>query len=244
MPTININENLIYKYYAPNEYNLDALLNHYFWFSKRECLNDPFDIANFKRGQKILSFNAEILQNTFLAMGVSRQKAKQLMHEYAICSFTRNELNKQMWAYYAKDYSGWCLAFRRYKLRTSDISSLFPVIYIDDSSKAIAPIAEAKYGDSRLEISIHKALSMKHKSWIHEQEERMIKRMAREDVGKMCVWQDNALKHITIGNKINPAYRSIILTLAEKFNVDVYEIDLSQTDFQLTKKLIQSKVNV
>lgn len=32
MPTININENLIYKYYAPNEYNLDALLNHYFCF--------------------------------------------------------------------------------------------------------------------------------------------------------------------------------------------------------------------
>ena len=71
----------------------------------------------------------------------------------------------------------------------------------------------------------------------------MIKRMAKEDVGEMCVWKDNALKHITIGNKINPAYRSIILTLAKKFNVDVYEIDLSQTDFQLTKKLIQSKVN-
>ena len=32
--------------------------------------------------------------------------------------------------------------------------------------------------------------------------------------------------------------------IAKKFNVDVYEIDLSQTDFQLTKKLIQSKVNV
>ena len=234
---------LIYKYYAPNEYNLDALLNHYFWFSKRECLNDPFDVANFKRGQKVLTFDAELLQNTFLAMGLSEEKAKQRIHEYAICSFTRNELNKQMWAYYAKDYSGWCLAFRRNKLITSDAPSLFPVIYIDDLSKAIAPIAEAKYGDSRLEISIHKVLSMKHKTWIHEEEERMIKRMARENVGNECVWKDDALKHITIGNKINPAYRSIILTLAKKFNVDVYEIDLSQTDFQLTKKLIQSKVN-
>ena len=66
----------------------------------------------------------------------------------------------------------------------------------------------------------------------------MIKRMARENVGNKCVWKDDALKHITIGNKINPAYRSIILTLAENFNVDVYEIDLSQTDFHLTKKLI------
>ena len=85
---------------------------------------------------------------------------------------------------------------------------------------------------------------MKHKTWIHEEEERMIKRMAKENIGNECVWKDDALKYITIGNKINSAYRSIILTLAKKFNVDVYEIDLSQTDFQLTKKLIQSKVNV
>ena len=65
MPTININENLIYKYYAPNEYNLDALLNHYFWFSKRECLNDPFDVANFKRGQKVLTFDANYFKTLF-----------------------------------------------------------------------------------------------------------------------------------------------------------------------------------
>ena len=95
MPTENAN--LIYKYYAPNEYNLDALLNHYFWFSKRECLNDPFE-----------------------------------------------------------------------------------------------------------------------------------------------------LDHITLGNinRSNSPYRNIILTIAQSFNVDVYEIDLSHTDFRLTKKLIQSKVNI
>ena len=244
MPTENAN--LIYKYYAPNEYNLDALLNHYFWFSKRECLNDPFDVANFKRGQKVLTFDAELLQNTFLAMGLSEEKAKQRIHEYAICSFTRNELNKQMWAYYAKDYSGWCLAFKRGKLNVSSASPLLPVIYVDDSLNPLETIDDTIYGNDPIERGIRQLFCKKHQSWLHEEEERIILKTRANRKGEKRDWDTFELDHITLGNinRINSPYRNIILTIAQAFNVDVYEIDLSQTDFQLTKKLIQPKVNV
>ena len=49
-------------------------------------------------------------------------------------------------------------------------------------------------------------------------------------------WGSYELDHIVIGNKINLAYRSIISNISEKFNVDVYEIDLGINDFELIKK--------
>ena len=88
MPTININENLIYKYYAPNEYNLDALLNHYFWFSKRASLNDPFDIGNFEKGKQSQSLHNKMSLKFILDLGVSETGAQSLIPEYAICYFS------------------------------------------------------------------------------------------------------------------------------------------------------------
>ena len=127
-------ENLIYKYYAPNEYNLDALLNHYFWFSKRECLNDPFDIGNFEKGKQSQSLHNKLFLKFILDLGISETGAQSLIPEYAICSFSRNELNKQMWAYYAKDYSGWCLAFKRGKLNVSSGASARNIDIYSDAS--------------------------------------------------------------------------------------------------------------
>ena len=246
MPTININENLIYKYYAPNEYNLDALLKHYFWFSKRKCLNDPFDIGNFEKGKQSQSLHNKLFLKFILDLGISETGAQSLIPEYAICSFSRNELNKQMWAYYAKDYSGWCLAFKRGKLNVSSASPLLPVIYVDDSLNPLETIDDTIYGNDPIERGIRQLFCKKHQSWLHEEEERIILKTKVNRKGEQRDWDTFELDHITLGNinRINSPYRNRILTIAQAFNVDVYEIDLSQTDFQLTKKLIQSKVNI
>ena len=246
MPTININENLIYKYYAPNEYNLDALLNHYFWFSKRECLNDPFDIGNYRKGNQTLKLHNEILCKSLLNSGFNKKGIKKIIPEYAICSFSRDGLNKQMWAYYAKDYSGWCLAFKRGRLNVSSASPLLPAIYVDDSLNPLKTINDTIYGNDPIERGIRQLFCKKHQSWLHEKEERIILRTSSKQKGEQIAWDTFELDHITLGNinRINSPYRNIILTIAQAFNVDVYEIDLSQTDFQLTKKLIQSKVNI
>ena len=239
-------ENLIYKYYAPNEYNLDALLNRYFWFSKRAALNDPFDIGNFEKGKQSQSLHNKMSLKFILDLGVSETGAQSLIPEYAICSFSRNELNKQMWAYYTKDYSGWCLAFKRGKLNISSASSLLPVIYVDNLLQPITSIDDSINSTKRVEKGIVQLFCIKHQSWVHEEEERIVLKTRANRKGEKRDWDTFELDHITLGNinRINSPYRNIILTIAQAFNVDVYEIDLSQTDFQLTKKLIQSKVNV
>ena len=48
------NNQFICKYYSPSDNNLDSLRNKYFWFSKREFLNDPFDLGFSKNSIKVL----------------------------------------------------------------------------------------------------------------------------------------------------------------------------------------------
>lgn len=237
---------LIYKYYAPNEYNLDALINQYFWFSRREFLNDPFDVGNFDKGKQVLNLHDKILRKSLLNSGFNEKGIEQIIPEYATCSFSRDELNKQMWAYYTKDYSGWCLAFKRGKLNISSASPLLPVIYVDDLLNPLDIVDDSMYGNDRIEIEMRQLFCKKHQTWMHEAEERIVirtKHTRKNQRGEQKEWDTFELDHITLGNRISPPYKNIIRTIAKAFNVDVYEIDLSQTDFQLTKKLIQPKVN-
>ena len=233
------NKHLIYKYYSPSEYNLDALINQYFWFSKREFLNDPFDLGNFKKGRNILSFYSLLLQKYLEGNDIDTEAIKRVINEYASCSFTNSELNKQMWAYYAKDYSGWCLAFQRGKMKTSNECLLAPAIYVDNLLQPTQPIDNSKYGTNSIGRMVRKTLCTKHESWRHEEEERMVIKMKSATNGAKRSWGTYQLDHLVIGNKINDAFKSIILAIASKMNVPVFMIDISRHDFQLDKVLIQ-----
>lgn len=228
--------NLIYKYYSPSEHNLDALINRYFWFAKKDFLNDPFDLGNFKKGRN-LSLYVNLHQS--LSKGdLNETTIKQFIKEYACCSFTKSELDKQMWAYYAKDYSGWCLAFRREEQNVAKDIPLYPVIYVNSDLKPINHIDETLYGTDSPEDGIRKLLCTKHESWQHEQEMRMLIKMKSTNMGKKHCWGTYSLHHITIGHKISPAFENIITTIAKGMQVKVYKIDVNRTDFQLDKKLI------
>lgn len=233
------NNSLIYKYYSPTIYNLDALLNRYFWFSKREFLNDPFDIANFEKGKQTLSLHNAILEKSLVNTGFTQKGIEQLIPEYAICSFSRNELNKQMWAYYAKDYSGWCLAFKKGKHKWSNISPIMPVIYVDDLLNPTEIVNDSIYGNDPIEIAMRKLFCTKHISWKHENEERIVMKTNKKYRGGECPWDTFELLHITIGHKMDNAYKSIIQTIANAFNVPVYEISLNNIDFQLNKQRLE-----
>lgn len=51
---------LVYKYYAPEDYNLDAIEKQYFYFRHVSKLNDPFD-------SNILLFSARRICKEFWA---------------------------------------------------------------------------------------------------------------------------------------------------------------------------------
>ncbi len=228
-------ECLIYKYYSPSEYSLDALINQYFWFSKREFLNDPFDLGNFKAGKDLLTVINVLAKNYGEEIDV--EKISNNILDYASCSFTNSELDKQMWAYYAQDYHGWCLAFQRGEMNTKNESPLSPVIYVSDDLKPIFPqLNYQKYGNDNNENLIRRILCTKHESWKHEQEERMVIKMKGKNTGDKRAWGTYELKYIVIGNKMNSPYKQIILTMAKMLNINVYEIVLNNMNFSLDKR--------
>ncbi len=93
---------MIYKYYSPSENNFDAVHNQYFWFSKHKTLNDPFDMAGdlFRRFPDFLFSNS-----------VYHHRYANAIRSYGTCCFSKNPLNKHLWALYASSYSGFVLGF-------------------------------------------------------------------------------------------------------------------------------------
>lgn len=233
----------IYKYYSPSEYNLDALFNKFFLFSKRENLNDPFDLGNFRSGRKVLAIND--LFDLIMSKNATDFDSATIIKsfpEYASCSFTNNPLNKQMWAYYAKDYSGWCVHFEVGELKTKNPSPLTPVIYVDDKLSQINN-TNMYYKTNDIETIIRKILCTKHESWKHEQEKRIIVKMNNGKIGDSRRWGTYRPIGITIGNKINSAYRSLIQLYCKNEGIPLYEVALSTTDFSLTQKELYNIIN-
>ena len=229
---------VIYKYYPPTEYSLDALLNHYFWFSKRELLNDPFDLGNFSKGRTIFNMRQFVIKSIInrLGLDINEQLLSSLLPQYASCSFSRDLFNKQMWAYYAKDYHGWCLEFEVGKLNTKNDAPLLPAIYVDNNFQLLNPsIDNSLYGSKAIEQLIRQVLCTKHESWQHEEEERIVLEMKKQGNGDARKWGTYKLLSITMGNKIAAPHRNILTYIANQLeNVPLNEIKLSKKDFELT----------
>lgn len=218
----------ICKYYAPTEYNLDALYNGYFWFSKRERLNDPFDLAGFRNYRTQWLANSGLLTPSFLAMIADMNGKVDFYKEYASCSFTRSPLNRLMWAYYTNNYQGWCLLFQTRNLLKLPTEKLKEVIYVDDKFKPINPGTSLDY---KKEPEI--LLRVKHRDWVHETEERII--IKRNDSDFKRTWASNILSCIIVGHHINEAFKSLLTLYGKDHNVPVY-ITEQGADFKLAAK--------
>ena len=87
---------MVYKYYSCEEYNIDALQQRYFFFSKAERLNDPYDTS-------------WLLASTW-DFGKT-QSLVEIYNQYGICSFSRTCTSMHLWALYASQFSGFVVEF-------------------------------------------------------------------------------------------------------------------------------------
>ena len=187
---------MVYKYYAPTDHNLEALLYEYFWFSKRKYLNDPYDVC------ADLALMFPKFKEELKKVGIDTTDSySELLDRFAICCFSKKYDNKTMWAHYAQNYQGWCLAFDN----TNDLidghfdTRLFNVDYLSkfpdlDNGNHKIPnihklaIEKDKEGYDLNEISIKESLNdekkmdflfrylllIKNKEWNNEKEIRII----------------------------------------------------------------------
>lgn len=247
----------IYKYYAPNENNRDALLNGYFWFSKTKLLNDPFDLC------------AEIIECYPCFKQVLVKKYKNMdsfykkAHEYAICSFTTDNLNKHMWALYAESYKGWCLEFEENQIVDAPTTGVPPKFY---NCSYLSEFPDLNNSNTQLEISTQSGshrlidflrdpkdedklfaylLSVKEKNiWETETEKRLFlgnifyyvnKDIDKSAGGYKIPWKKENLKSIIMGCNISKSDKNFLGEIACKYNVALKKVKpvIPSKDFRL-----------
>lgn len=251
----------IYKYYAPTEYNLDALINQYFWFSKRAYLNDPFDmnlqvIETFPKFKKLLENH-----------GYDLEAYNKTLNDFAICCFTKRSKNQHFWSLYAANFQGWCLEFEQDNL-VNPIdgvpNKLHDVIYLDelpnlDDEDQHLEIEKYDDGSSRSETIIGLFYNQKTKEelftyllriknrdiWAAEEECRLIlgnhylmTHFQQSNAnGYQIPWEEEALKRIIIGYKMPEYLRKIILMLSRDKGIPVCVAKPDLQDRQFTIKI-------
>ncbi len=193
---LEISPNRVYKFFAPNENSYDSLIKKYFWFAKREILNDPYDLAGYCENQYKIN---------------ERPDWYKKLNMYACCSFTVNPLNKLMWAFYAQSYSGWCLSFPKDRLTPFSRLSLKIVQYVDLSKKHIR-------------TDIDRAFLLKDTIWAFEQEYRLLDNQVHESLnGTKHSWGfDYQDIEIIIGFRMSELYRNAIINFAIDNKIPLY----------------------
>ena len=251
----------IYKYYAPTEYNLDALINEYFWFSKRAYLNDPFDM-NLQILNIFPKFK-ELLESH----GYDLDKYNKIVGDFAICCFTKDLDNQHFWSLYAGNFQGWCLEFEKDNLvdpRDGVPNKLHDVIYLnevpnldnkyqhleieknEDGSSRSETIAGLLYNEKKQEELFTYLLRIKDRDiWSAEEECRLIlgniylmsHKQHSNANGYRIPWKENALKRIIVGCRMPEYLRKIILMFAKENNIPLSVAKPDLQDRQFTIKI-------
>ena len=100
----------IYKYYAAEDYNLDAIENQYFYFRHVGKLNDPFD-------SNILLFQPEEYAKIF----GQKDKLEEIVNKYGTCSFSERPDNLTLWALSANCHKGFVVVYDADKFESMNI---------------------------------------------------------------------------------------------------------------------------
>lgn len=235
----------VFKYYAPQEYNIDALIHQYFWFSKREYLNDPYDM-----NAQIIDAYPEF-KDILKKYGYDLDKYYKTLNDFGICCFTQNNDSQYFWSHYADTFRGWCLEFDADNLvNSAEIgvpSVLYDVLYIDeypdledpDTNLTIKqfdngdfmqkPIRSLLQDEKEREKLFAYLLRVKQKEiWEVEKEKRLmlgnihlLSQNGKYDkgTGYQIPWKQGALKSIIMGNKISDSNKIVLKHIAQQEHI-------------------------
>lgn len=222
-----------------NNLKLSTLENQQIWFSPIKDLNDPYEFRNMyldKSKFKELGFSNKEIDNFNLFF-------KSFTSDFCTTSFTTNTYdNLPMWAYYANNSNGFCVeyevVFPGYLERVSYEPKRVPIstLLIDFYDEAYEVTKQGKKDDSELKklvkVFSHQAL-MKHKSWSHENEFRIIRPL---DKGKNISLSELGLKtkRIIAGLNCSEEHKERLNNISHKLSCgDLLYTRISDNDYTL-----------
>ena len=211
---------MVYKYKPVDNiaYVCDILKNNRLYLPKVDELNDPLE------GINDLNFGA--CGNSYSVMEGRCDEVwpayKDALNKFGIVSLTQRNDNILMWSHYANNFSGICIGFAE--------------------DKTFEKALKVKYSSKRyqvdpnisLEKNAIKSLLFKNIDWKYEQEKRIV----LERSNQYLCFEENEIKEIIFGPKIDSFYEEIIEMTIEKYNpaIEVKKAHINVYEYKMNIK--------
>lgn len=229
-----------------NKRNIETIEENKIWFSKYSTLNDPFEFKSIyldedkirKSGNQVDTFEKylEYINNSFLVTSFSVERNMHPLN------------NMPMWAYYSNNHHGICIEYE-----VVDPIILYPVMYEMKRNKVASIIGNYVYlataaakGEIQLDnvdLKLYQflminSLCIKHKSWKHENEYRILlpnidkvlygKRVLLDQIGIR-------IKAIYLGKYCSMRNKNKLFKISEKLRINIFQMDIKKksNDFEM-----------
>jgi hypothetical protein len=186
-----------------------AIKEQYLWCSMYREMNDPMEgfYEPTSRLQKDTNYRKTVRQmlNSKLTFG--------------ICCFSDTKDNELMWAHYATNNAGICVAYRSTLL----IEGLPDGVHLARVSYGPTPPAINRVDTANIDGAALKILSHKKSNWVYEREWRVLGPLHRVDISSRgCV------REVYLSSLMNSEHRMQILNALKGLKIKIFEMRVHQ----------------
>lgn len=190
---------------------IDSILEKYLFCSAFTQMNDPME--GFYRPSSVLSGKSDYKD---IVGEITDRKSN-----IGISCFSETHENVLMWAHYAGNYTGMCLAYSTNDLIAGlpNHVSLVRLAYVDEPP-LIYPSHVRNTSNAAARI-----LSQKKYNWAYEREWRVF-----GPVGQVSIGRRQAIKAIYFGSRVNLRHRQRVLTRIQRTGIRAYMMEIDGYD--------------
>ena len=242
---------IIYKFYRPNQFLYDALISNHIYFSSIEQFNDPYDshlvvmneitINQFESYLDKLEVDPTIKEKYLSAFKKDPKSFtqpfinlyKDWLKYIGICCFSKRKDNVLLWSHYADSHKGICLGFD-YSL----MKKRFPQFDEVDYNSEPVNFNLSMHNESVSKVALRKSVD-----WKYEEEIRFFtERKKHENFPR------EALVEVNFGTRCDLRTMSNIQLLASKIgypkckffraqiNEAKYIVEFNKSDFSILRE--------
>jgi hypothetical protein len=198
------------------DHEISAIQQHYIHTSTYKGMNDPMEgfyepSGRLKQEPQWRETYREIL-NAKRAVGIA--------------CFSETFDNALMWAHYADNYRGICIAYSAVKLRDllPDSARLVRVSYAD------APIYLSKYDKDDVIAAAQKILSQKRYNWAYEREWRVL-----GDYPGQLLYAGDIVTDVYFGSRLPPWTHDQLVNNLARHNLNFHQMKVAGYGFTWSK---------
>lgn len=208
---------LIYRFREITDYTLEreieAIVDRYVFCPTYKEMNDPME-GNHRE--------SALLKDS-PSYGQSIKAVTDALAGFGIASFSESKSHDPMWAHYAGDFKGICIA---YSLKALLANLPKKCEFVKMTYNERAPILLKNYATAANRAKL--ILSCKSIKWAGEREWRLI----RPDRGRAYYRKNECVTAVYLGSQIIAAHRKAVVDAMAKVDIKVYQMDISSYDIE------------